>query len=209
MRVPFAAGTGLFVLASGASAGPAFAQQPPGQPPAPEPPAVPTTVAAASVPTKAPDASWYGWQMLIGFGASDASLLWSSVASQVGGEPFGFFAAGWVGHLITGPVTHWAHGHVGKGFASLGLTLGAGIVGAAAGVGLGAAANTTCNSGNCIPPGIVYGFFIGGGVGVVAINIVDVLILSREAPRGADHGSVSLVPLVTPQGGGLAAMGLF
>lgn len=208
MRLRFAARAGLFVLASGTGAGPVFAQQPAGEP---APPAGTTTVAATPVQAKAPDATWYGWQMLFGFGASDASLLCALIASQVGGQPSGWVQAGLIGHLVTGPVVHWAHGNVVKGFASLGLTLGAGIVGAAAGVGLGAAANTTCDGGSvCVPPGIVYGFFIGMGLGVVAANVVDVLVLAREAPpRGADHASLSLVPLLTPQGGGLAAIGKF
>lgn len=208
MRRGFAVGAGLFVLASGTSAGPVFAQQPAGQP---EPPAGPTTVAAAPVQAKAPDATWYGWQMLIGFGASDASLLCALIASQVGGQPSGWVQAGVLGHLLTGPVVHWANGKVVKGFASLGLTLGAGIVGGTAGGALGATANTTCGGGStCVPPGVLAGAFIGMGLGLVAANVVDVLVLSREAPpRGADHASLSLVPLLTPQGGGLATMGRF
>jgi hypothetical protein len=208
MRLGFAVGAGLFVLASGTSAAPVFAQQATGQP---EPPAGATTVAATPVQAKAPDGTWYGWQMLIGFGASDASLLCALIASQVGGQPSGWVQAGLIGHLLAGPVVHWANGNVVKGFASLGLTLGAGIVGGTAGGALGATANTTCGGGSlCVPPGILAGVVIGMGLGVVGTNVVDVLVLAREAPpRGADHASLSLLPLLAPQGAGLAAMGKF
>jgi hypothetical protein len=110
-------------------------------------------------------------------------------------------------------MTHWAHGHVGKGFASLGLTLGAALAGGATGFGLGAAtAGTGGGNGGSfwIPVGPVIGTMVGAGVGVLAMNLVDAFVLGREVPRESDRGgAISLAPIVDAHSGGMAVMGRF
>jgi hypothetical protein len=204
-----------FALAVGLTAMPVLAQEDPGLPP-PRPLAPSLDAASSTRVAEPPETSWYGWQMLIGFGASDAFLLGSVGTSQAGGAAnatMPLLAAGLAGHALTAPVTHWAHGHVGKGFASLGLTLGAGIAAGATGFALGAATGGTgCGNGGsfCFPVGPVFGAMVGAGVGVVAMNLVDAFVLGREVPRESDRGgAISLAPIVDAHSGGLAVLGKF
>ena len=129
-------------------------------------------------------------------------------------------AAGLAGHALTAPMTHWAHGHVGKGFASLGLTLGAAVAGGTTGFALGVATGGTgCpargipggNGGSfCFPVGPMFGAMVGAGVGVLAMNLVDAFVLGREEPRTMERGGmISLAPMVDAHSGGMAVMGRF
>lgn len=205
----------LFALSLGLTAAPLFAQEDPGLP---APTAIAPTLDAASPPREPERAepSWYGWQMLVGFGASDAALLGSIATSQAGGADgatMALLASGLAGHGLMGPVTHWAHGHVGKGFASLGLTLAAVATGGASGFALGAAAGGTgCGNGGsfCFPVAPVFGAMIGAGAGLIAMNMVDAFVLGREAPREGERvGSLSVAPTFDGRGGGIAVLGRF
>jgi hypothetical protein len=66
-----------------------------------------------------PERRWYGWQFLIVDGASLAlavSTLGTGSVVQIG--------LGTTGFAFGAPIVHWAHGHLGRGFGSLGLRLG-------------------------------------------------------------------------------------
>jgi hypothetical protein len=84
---------------------------------------------AGEVPPVAPiertapvERTWYGWQILL---ADAASIACAAITEH--GECI-------VGLALSGPVVHSLHGHVGRGFASLGLRVGlpllGGIIGA-------------------------------------------------------------------------------
>lgn len=71
---------------------------------------------------------WYGWQTLVLDGAthSVAALALFAEATQEIGALIG--VVGGLEYLLGGPVVHWAHGHGGRGAASLGLRLATPIV---------------------------------------------------------------------------------
>lgn len=82
---------------------------------------VPASVRAdeRTPPMSAPPAEvWYGWQPLISDGAATASWL-TAVATKEGSGVLVIVGA--TAYLLGGAIVHWAHGSVGKGFASLGL----------------------------------------------------------------------------------------
>lgn len=143
---------------------------------------------------------WYGWQTLIGVLAGD--LL------AVVGQGTALTYVGVAGHVLTGPIVHWAHGHVGNGFASLGLNvgmpLGGGLIGLAAGAGDGWDALAFAG--------------IGAAIGYIAAPALDMAIFSTEtvdAPvekKGARvllPSSVGVMPMMGQDRVGLSVVGLF
>lgn len=62
---------------------------------------------------------WYGWQFLIVDGVSLALAV-----STIGTGSVVQFGVASGGFSFGAPIVHWAHGHLGRGFASLGLRLG-------------------------------------------------------------------------------------
>jgi hypothetical protein len=107
------------------------------------------------------------------------------------------------GFTLGGPIVHWAHGNIGKGFISLGMNVG----GAALGAGTTAAvvcAPVGCNSEGGALLGFLAGM-VGGGIGLLAANIVDVSVLSygeHAPPRPAPvvgWRPISLVPTIDIQ----------
>lgn len=71
---------------------------------------------------------WYGWQTMIALVVPDVLTVTGYV-----NDAFGVAALGVSAHMLTGPIVHWAHGRVGRGFGVLGLNLTLGAVGALAG----------------------------------------------------------------------------
>lgn len=110
---------------------------------------------------------WYGWQTLI---ADGAGLLISgiglplSLSRSTQSLGTGLLVGGGVVQLIGGPIVHWSHRNVGRGFASLGLR----IVLPALGVLLGFA---TRNEGVLI---------LGSGAGSAVAIALDAAVLARE-----------------------------
>lgn len=134
---------------------------------------------------------WYGWQTLLGLAGSHALLVAGAVANQ----PV-VIGVGISGHFFVGPITHWAHGHVGRGFGALGINVGVPLGGALLGVALGSPGGDT---------GLAVGGVIGAFVGVVVAPIIDVVALSYEPVEPSTKDSarltpsrVSLVPLLGP-----------
>ncbi len=126
-------------------------------------------------------------------------------STNVGGLAY----IGVAGHVLSGPVVHWSHGHVGKGFASLGLNVGL------PGIGLltGFAA-----SGADAWGGLFLGLILGG-IGYVAAPALDIGLLSTETvnaparpPRGASAllpSSIGVMPMLDQQRRGLSLIGQF
>jgi hypothetical protein len=115
---------------------------------------------------------WYGWQILI---PDLAGSLLSGIGAFVPG-------AGGSALLITGstvaffggPIVHWAHGHVGRGFASMfGLRLGLPLAGGLVGFGLGSLGGSA---------GALLGFGLGTSVLALTGIIVDIAALAYDEP---------------------------
>lgn len=136
---------------------------------------------------------WYGWQTIIVHGISVVTLLLSAAGD---GTPAPVTIPLGMGGLLFGaPIVHWAHGYVGKGFGSLGLVLG-GTVG-----GYLMTATTACVTGICQEGGGYGGliaFFIagpiGGGITLLAMNIVDYATLAYEEGGGPSPAAPQTPP---------------
>jgi hypothetical protein len=141
--------------------------------PAPLPPPPP----GASVTARVEPAGyrWYGWQIIITDSAG--SLLSAIGALTPGGAGIALGVTGGAVAFLGGPIVHWAHGHVGRGFASMfGLRLGLPVAGALLGAGLGAAAG----GGRAEP--IATGAYIVGGLAALTGVIVDIAALAYDPP---------------------------
>jgi hypothetical protein len=144
---------------------------------------------------------WYGWQTLLVMGGSTVLSLVSTVGDGRVAMVTVPLAIG--GFTLGGPIVHWAQGNIGKGFISLGMNVGGAVLGAATG------AVAICAPGGCAGEfGPLLGFLfgaIGGGLGLLAANIVDVSVLSYREHRPARPAPVvgwrpsSLVPTLAVQ----------
>jgi hypothetical protein len=88
------------------------------------------------------------------------ALASESIVAFVVSTPFVFG-----GLAFGGPIVHWAHGNVGKGFLSLGINASGGALGSMIGAFLGEG------------PG---GGLLGGFAGGLAANIIDATVLAYE-----------------------------
>ncbi|HKE18856.1 MAG TPA: hypothetical protein VKB80_28470 [Kofleriaceae bacterium] len=75
---------------------------------------------------------------------------------------------------LTGPVIHTAHGHLGTGFASLGLRVGAPIAGAYAGAAICNSRGDSNEGYDCLSTA-----FLGFAVGAVVALGIDYFVLAR------------------------------
>lgn len=154
--------------------------------------AAPAVVAESPSATPASERNWYGWQILLTAGGAHA-LIWGTflVHPSVGDQPvFPIFMLGISGVALGGPIVHWAHGNVGKGFGSLGLNVGLPLV--LGGAGLVAGMGSL--------EGAFRGLLVGAVFGTITASIVDVAVLAYE-PGAPDHAespeaepALSLVP---------------
>ena len=128
------------------------------------------------------ESKWYGWETLL---VDGAALTLGSVLMAAGDDydTTGLGAGVLItGYAVGGPIVHWSNGQVGKGFASLGLRLGAPIVvgfgGLAFGALLGAGA---CNgTSDCVTGGAAVGAALGVIVGGAAAIAIDSAALARK-----------------------------
>jgi hypothetical protein len=156
---------------------------------------------AAAPPEAAPRRTWYGWQILVADGTGLAVLFTGAgVYGAAGGNGnpgtgtttgLVLLITGGVGVRLTAPVVHWAHGHVGVGFASLALRILLPLAG-----GFAAGGGDFRNSS---------GFLAGNLVGLAACIALDTAAFAYDeapAPQGAVSARLPLVPqvAVTPQG---------
>lgn len=134
--------------------------------------------------------SWYGWQTLIVDGVSIVTAVAASTppSRALVGVPIGG-----AGVLFGGPIVHWAHGHVGKGFASLGILFAASLVGGGIGVGVGCATGFAVRCSE----GVVWrmaGFLVGFPVGALVGSAFDVAFLSYERRASLSRPAASFLP---------------
>ena len=138
---------------------------------------------------------WYGWQTLFVYaGATTVGLtsLFSGIASGSEALVFGGTVIGGAGLVLGGPIVHWAHGNTARGFAALGLSLGAPLVGAALGVGIGCAAGACGNGSQGF--GVAFGIIFGGAAGVLTAMVVDVSALSYETKAAVGSSASTRSP---------------
>ncbi|WP_437688151.1 hypothetical protein [Sorangium sp. So ce176] len=110
---------------------------------------------------------WYGWQHLFVLLGS-AALVPIVVATESEGLAWVSFS----GAALGGPVTHWANGNLGKGFISLGLNAGCTFGGGMIGMLLGSASDE--------PFAALGGLVLGGGLGLLTANVIDIAVLEVE-----------------------------
>jgi hypothetical protein len=174
--------------------------------PAPTPPVAESAAPAAPPPSMmlpmpvAPVAdappmksSWYGGQILL-VDALSIGVIVLGAGSSDGAEALVPMGVG--GYLLGGPIVHWGHGNVGKGFGSLGLRVGAPIVGAFAGAGM-----EDCSGGGELCG--LAGAFVGFLVGVTAAIVIDSAALAYEEVP-AQTEAIRVVPSLGASRDGLS-----
>ena len=153
---------------------------------------------------------WYGWQTLIVDG------VW-----VVGGPLLGTVSLGAGSGLVLGgyflgpPIVHWSHGEVGRGFADLGIRVGAPTV-----LGLLGYAALSGGSRNSEGALSAAGAVIGAGLGIIAAVVIDASVLAYE-PAGEEDDEAkarvrrrsafvpaSITPMFAPRTGGGAIFGV-
>lgn len=117
----------LVLLTVGLFATPVWADEEAEEEPSPAPlqSVVPTSEAPVPLPDRPRQHNWYGWQVMMADAASVTSV---HLGLEQRSEELALLGVG--GYFFGGPLVHWAHGHVGKGFGSLGIRVGAPIAGA-------------------------------------------------------------------------------
>jgi hypothetical protein len=155
--------------------------------------------------------SWYGWQTLTSDGSAIALGGLAYGADKAGGTSITnvFWTASVATFFVGAPVIHWTHGHVGRGFGSLGLRVGLPLGAFLAGALIGNAACGDSDSDNSLvgcPVGV--GAF-AALAGLVAATIVDAAVLAREpvTPPAAPPIQAAFVP--SDGGGKLVLAGRF
>lgn len=151
----------------------------------------------------APEEYWYGWQTLIIHGVAATSVLLALPATSGQAAPALVPIA--IGTAtFGGPIVHWAHGKVGTGFASLGLTLGLTLGGALFGGSVGAIMEMVSDGrGRDSGLGFLIGAIMGAPFGAAGAFAIDLSVLSFtevEPPSRPRPPPVSMLPLVRIDG---------
>jgi hypothetical protein len=140
-----------------------------------------------------PPERWYGWQTLTTFGGSAALTLVAAAVNsmKVDEAPEWILVGAFGGYALGGPIVHWAHGNVGKGFASLGIN--------AAGILSGLVAGVYAVGGHS--GDIFLGTSLGGSLGALVATILDTTLLTygprkpaREDASARQRREVTLLP---------------
>ncbi|WP_437795872.1 hypothetical protein [Sorangium sp. So ce693] len=126
---------------------------------------------------------WYGWQHLL---VLSGTIAFGPLAVATENEVFAWMTAG--PFVLGGPITHWANGHLVKGFASLGLNVGCTFGGGLVGQLVGSAAPSR--------GGELTGLVFGAVLGALTANILDAALLEYEEPPAAEsYEYIRLRPL--------------
>lgn len=155
---------------------------------------------------------WYGWQTLVGVGASDSLIVAGIIsaandgADLFSGRTIGLTVAGLAGHVFSGPIVHWAHGFGNRGVSSLGMNLLLPTAGMWIGYALGSAGDR---------PDV--GFIAGTLAGLTIGPALDVAFLTyKEVPAQKPAGdrvkwarSLTVIPLYGRGRTGLSIAGSF
>ncbi len=164
---------------------------------------------------EAPSRKWYGWQNLIvdgsvhGLGLGVGMLL-ANHDDRLGAAAV---ATGMAGYAFGGPIVHIAHKNYVIGLASFGLRVTLPPLGVLVGYYLERGL-VDCTPGDFSFCGLG-GAVIGGLVGTASAIGLDAGLLAYETEgksdraRGLAQDSLSLLPHVSPQGGGLWLNGTF
>jgi hypothetical protein len=171
-------------------------------------------MAAASDPGSRP--SWYGWQILVA-DATAATLFFAATRST---STFGTVVgvSSIAGFALDGLVVHAIHGRAEAAMGSLGLRLGATVIGGL----IGMSTTTPCPTGGTGLAGIdelacqldsLGPIALGMGLGLLAASAIDVTLLSWEKarpprPRANDARAPRIAPVasVLRQPGGPAGV---
>jgi hypothetical protein len=141
---------------------------------------------------------WYGWQTLIVDGASAANLGTAAVLFAHQGRketvpPQVTFWVGFSGAMLGAPIVHWAHGHVGKGFGSMGVRMGVLVLAVLSGP------ESSGSEGAAIA--------VAGLVGASALDAAWLAYEPESRPRASS--SWQLAPLVGRRSAGLSLRASF
>jgi len=165
----------------------------------------------APEPAKPPSREWYGGQTLLADGLSATTFVLGA-----GADKSGFLVGtGFLGYMLATPIIHWSHGHVGRGFGSLGMRLG-GVIGIGYGALLvsrsmvsepdaGSSGGSSRNSNATY--GILLGF--GGFLALLAAPAIDAGAAYDQPRPEATTISFRASPWVSKTGGGFALGGTF
>jgi uncharacterized membrane protein YeaQ/YmgE (transglycosylase-associated protein family) len=137
-----------------------------------------------------PGGSWYGLQTLaidvIAYGIGAFYALRDPRAGKERPHPgLSLWVMDYLIGSIGSPIVHFAHGNIGFGFASLGMRLILGPMGAVIGL-IGACAGTA-GSDDCASEGAQYGL-LGGSV---AIALFDAFVFAREEDKSSATATAS------------------
>lgn len=158
----------------------------------------------------APSRIWYGWQNLLvdGAGQTSAIALGVIMAGRDGGASA--MGTGLATYVLGGPIVHFAHGNVGKGFGSLALRAGLPASGALAGAVIEL---RSCGGESFC--GLSGGFF-GLAVGTVGAIVLDASVLAYKkvppestAKRSSRFESLAVLPSLSHDGAGLSVNAAF
>lgn len=143
-----------------------------------------------------PRRRWYGWQTLVSDGAATLCFITAGTLGSADHERASQALAwlGLLGYEFAPGIVHFAHGHPGRGFASMGVRFGMPLAGAF----VGASAASGCNGYECEAGGAALGLLAGMG-GAIAM---DAAVFAYDAagsgtPAAPVAGLTPLV-LVTP-----------
>lgn len=159
---------------------------------------------------------WYGAQTLIADGAAIGVVGVAAATDDrdVGGA---LVTAAIGSYVLTAPIIHIAHGHVGKGIGDLGLRVGSAGVGALVGTIIATSsvlsprAKTSDEAaGRFITSGddVAEGMAIGAAVGALAAMAIDSALLAHEdveKPVAPPTTAMRLKPTVAPTRSGFHA----
>lgn len=153
-----------------------------------------------------PSPQWYGWKILLADAASWAALIGAEAATDAGALVVG-------APLLTlpGATIHWYHGHLGRGFLSIGLRAGLSFGGALVASSAKSGGSKLTNPYELLEAA-VYGYVVGQ----LVAQLIDVAALGWEEPKEwvsapalDDGGAASFAPSVgaTPNGTLLLGLG--
>jgi hypothetical protein len=129
---------------------------------------------------------WYGWQTWTVAGGAGLVFAASTVVDSLGAPSnfsFGGYLLAFGGSGVGSAIVHFAHGNVGKGFASFGIHVAGVISGAMTGFILGGGGH----GGN---GGI--GALLGSSLGSLSATVVDSTVFAYGRREPARHGDAAL-----------------
>lgn len=154
-------------------------------------------------PTDETSSRWYGWQTLATDGAAVALVLASiATAGGSGDSASGACGVGAVGvYALGAPAVHFVHGNPGRGFASLGIRVGAPVVLGFLGV---EAENCGEHGGDFCGFG---GALLGVSAGIIGAIAIDAAVLAYDDEPADSAYTSSFLLGIGPRG--VVASGTF